>query len=116
MSLFRSILCAFTFSVAFPVSSADETTWYLQNSVSERGSGMAGLCSGGFNLVIKGPQEQDDCDGFFDVLFYADLKNRKIYWSKAAARSVSTKEYKESSTAVLRSQLRGDGKQTLGIL
>ncbi len=113
MSLFRSILfalCVFAVSVA---SAADDTAWYMQNTVADRGPGMAGLCSGSFNLVIKQPQEEEDCDGFFDVLFYADLKNRKIYWSKAAARSVSTKEYQESSTAVLRGQLRGGGKQTL---
>lgn len=113
MSLFRSILCVFSLSFTFAASAADETAWYLQNTVSERGPGMAGLCSGGFNLVIKQPLEEEDCDGFFDVLFYADLKTRKIYWSKAAAKSVSTREYRESSTAVLRNQLQSGGKQTL---
>jgi len=107
------MLCVFSLSAVFAASAADEMAWHLQNTVSDRGPGMAGLCSGGFNLVIKGPQEQDDCDGFFDELFYADLKNRKIYWSKAAAQSADTPDFKQAVIAVLRNQMRAGGAQTL---
>lgn len=113
MSLFRSILfalCIFAVSVA---SAADDTAWYMQNTVADRGPGIAGLCSGSFNLVIKQPQEEEDCDGFFDVLFYADLKTRKVYWSKSAVKKVDAPDYKRTVVAVLKNQMRAGGSQTL---
>lgn len=92
---------------------AEEKGWFLANSVADSGPGMAGLCSGSFNLVIKQPQEPEDCDGFFDVLFYADLKTRRVYWSKSAAQKVDASDYKRSVVAVLGNQLQSGGAQTL---
>lgn len=109
LRLILAVLC-FASSAAM---AADEKGWFLANSVADRGPGMAGLCSGSFNLVIKQPQEPEDCDGFFDVLFYADLKSRKIYWSKSAAQQVDTSDYKRSVVGVLRGQLQSGGAATL---
>lgn len=109
LRLILAVLC-FASSAAM---AADEKGWYLANSVADSGPGMAGLCSGSFNLVIKQPQELEDCDGFFDVLFYADLKTRRVYWSKSAAQKVDASDYKRSVVAVLGNQLQSGGAQTL---
>lgn len=108
----RSILAVLCFASSAAMA-ADEKGWFLANSVADRGPGMAGLCSGVMTLEIKGPQEQDDCDGSFEVLFYADLKTRRIYWSKSAAQRVNTQEWRNSSIAVLSHQLKSEGKLTL---
>lgn len=109
LRLILAVLCL----ASFAAMAADEKGWFLANSVADRGPGMAGLCSGSFNLVIKQPQEPEDCDGFFDVLFYADLKTRKVYWSRSAVNKVDAKELKHSTISVLRDQMAGGGSQTL---
>lgn len=113
MLLSRSMLFVLCFFAASAAYAADDAAWYMQNTVADRGPGMAGLCSGSFNLVIKQPQEEEDCDGFFDVLFYADLKTRKVYWSKSAVQKVDAPDYKRTVIAVLRNQMREGGSQTL---
>lgn len=109
LRLILAVLC-FASSAAMAV---DEKGWFLGKSVTERGPGMVSLCSSVMTLEIKGPQEQDDCDGFFDVLFYADLKTRTIYWSKSAAQKVNTQDWRNSTVAVLSHQLKSEGKPTL---
>lgn len=112
----RLVVLATLVFIGSPIALAAEGVskrWNLVGTVIDRGAGIAGLCSGAFGLDIKGPQDQDDCDGFFDVLFYADLRSRQVFWSRGSSERVNTPNLRRTSIVSLRSQLQSGGETVL---
>lgn len=74
---------------------------------------MAGLCSGAFFLTVSQPKEPIGCNGLLDTQFLADLKLKKVYWSRSALAGIASSEERRIDFENVYQQLKSGGLETL---